>query len=214
MACYRLNICNLPPDLLMTDLVLASGSRIRAELLTNAGLSFRIDPARVDERAVEAPLLESGFSAEDIAQVLAEAKAQETSARNPGVLVIGADQVLEFDGARLTKPEDMEAARRQLLSMSGRNHALHSAAAIAIDGETVWRMTGTVRMKMRPFGPEFVGRYLAAVGDVALSSVGAYQLEGRGVQLFEAIDGDYFTVLGLPLLPLLAELRDRGVLES
>jgi septum formation protein len=98
--------------------------------------------------------------------------------------------------------------------MSGRNHALHSAAAIAIDGETVWRMTGTVRMKMRPFGPEFVGRYLAAVGDVALSSVGAYQLEGRGVQLFEAIDGDYFTVLGLPLLPLLAELRDRGVLES
>ncbi|WP_417767050.1 Maf-like protein [Stappia sp.] len=198
----------------MTDLVLASGSRIRAELLRNAGLTFRVDPAGVDERAIEAPLLESGFSPEDIAQVLAEAKAQETSLRNPGALVVGADQVLEFGGARLTKPDDMEAARRQLLAMSGKTHALHSAAAIARDGETIWRAVGTVRMKMRAFGPEFVGRYLAAVGDDALASVGAYQLEGRGVQLFEAIDGDYFTVLGLPLLPLLDELRHQGVLET
>lgn len=198
----------------MTDIILASGSRIRAELLANAGLSFRVDPAQVDERAVEAPLLESGFPPADIARILAEAKAQETSTRNPGALVIGADQVLEFGGERLTKPEDMEAARRQLLAMSGKSHELHSAAAIARDGETLWCGAATVHMKMRRFGPEFVGRYLAATGDVVLSSVGAYQLEGRGVQLFEVIEGDYFTVLGLPLLPLLQQLREMGAIEA
>ncbi|GGF06457.1 Maf-like protein [Stappia taiwanensis] len=198
----------------MTELVLASGSQIRAELLQNAGLTFDIDPARVDERAIEAPLLESDFSPEDIAQVLAEAKAQEVSERRPGALVIGADQVLDFEGERLTKPADMEAARRQLLAMSGKTHALHSAVAIARDGQTLWRNVGTVRLTMRPFGPEFVGRYLAGVGEVALTSVGAYQLEGPGIQLFSAIDGDYFTVLGLPLLPLLGELRVLGALEG
>lgn len=198
----------------MTELVLASGSRIRAELLRNAGLTFDVDPARVDERAIEAPLLESDFSPEDIAQVLAEAKAQEVSERRPGALVIGADQVLDFDGERLTKPADMEAARRQLLAMSGKTHALHSAAAIARDGQTLWRNVGTVRLTMRPFGPEFVGRYLAGVGEVALTSVGAYQLEGPGIQLFSAIDGDYFTVLGLPLLPLLGELRVLGAIDG
>ncbi|MCA1299685.1 Maf-like protein [Stappia indica] len=198
----------------MTELVLASGSRIRAELLRNAGLSFDIDPARVDERAIEAPLLESDFSPEDIAQVLAEAKAQEVSERRPGALVIGADQVLDFEGERLTKPADMEAARRQLLAMSGKTHALHSAAAIARDGQTLWRNIGTVRLTMRPFGPEFVGRYLAGVGEIALTSVGAYQLEGPGIQLFSAIDGDYFTVLGLPLLPLLGELRVLGAIDG
>lgn len=198
----------------MTELVLASGSRIRAELLRNAGLTFDVDPARVDERAIEAPLLESDFSPEDIAQVLAEAKAQEVSERRPGALVIGADQVLDFEGERLTKPADMEAARRQLLAMSGKTHALHSAAAIARDGQTLWRNVGTVRLTMRPFGPEFVGRYLAGVGEVALTSVGAYQLEGPGIQLFSAIDGDYFTVLGLPLLPLLGELRVLGAIDG
>lgn len=198
----------------MTELVLASGSRIRAELLRNAGLAFDTDPANVDERAIEAPLLESNFSPEDIAQVLAEAKAQEVSERRPGALVIGADQVLDFEGERLTKPADMEAARRQLLAMSGKTHALHSAVAIARDGQTLWRNVGTVRLTMRPFGPEFVGRYLAGVGEVALTSVGAYQLEGPGIQLFSAIDGDYFTVLGLPLLPLLGELRVLGAIEG
>jgi len=198
----------------MTDLVLASGSRIRADLLRNAGLAFDIDPADVDERAIEAPLLESGFAPADIAQVLAEAKAQSVSERRPGALVLGADQVLEFEGARLTKPDDMEAARRQLLAMAGKEHALHSAAALARNGETLWRTVATVRLTMRPFGPEFVGRYLAKAGNAALSSVGAYQLEGVGVQLFEKIDGDYFTVLGLPLLPLLAELRTRGEIDA
>lgn len=198
----------------MSTLVLASGSRIRRELLSNAGLTFVTDPSTIDERAVELPLLEADFPPDDIARVLAEAKAQDVSARRPGDLVIGADQVLEFEGARLTKPEDMEAARRQLLAMSGKRHELHSAVTIARDGETLFSHVGTVRLRMRSFGPEFVGHYLAKAGDVILSSVGAYQLEGPGIQLFEEIEGDYFTVLGLPMLPLLAELRALGEIEA
>jgi septum formation protein len=198
----------------MTELVLASGSRIRAELLGNAGLAFVKDPSSIDERAVEEPLLDAGVSPEDIARVLAEAKASDVSARRPGDLVIGADQVLEFEGRRLTKPADMEAARRQLLAMSGKRHELHSAVTLARDGETLWTHVGTVRLTMRDFGPEFVGRYLAKAGEDILSSVGAYQLEGPGIQLFERIEGDYFTVLGLPLLPLLEKLRERGAIKA
>lgn len=195
-------------------LVLASGSRIRAELLENAGLSIEIDPADIDERAVEEPLLKAGFSPEDLALVLAEAKANDVSKRRPGDLVIGADQILAFEGERHTKPENMEAARRQLLAFSGKTHELLSAVVISKDGEAVWRHVSIARLTMRDLSPAFVGHYLAQVGDTALSSVGAYQLEGPGVQLFEKIEGDYFTVLGLPLLPLLAELRKLNVLET
>jgi len=195
------------------SLVLASGSRIRAELLTNAGLTFEIDPAQVDERAVEEPLLKSGFPPEDLAAILAEAKAQDVSGRRSGDLVIGADQILSFEGKRHTKPDDIEAARRQLLQFSGETHDLISSVVLAKDGETVWRHTSVARLTMREYSPAFVGHYLAAAGDVVLSSVGAYQLEGIGIQLFQKIDGDYFTILGLPLLPLLEELRAQGVLE-
>lgn len=195
-------------------LVLASGSRIRAELLKNAGLEIEIDPSDVDERAVEEPLLKAGFPPEDLATVLAEAKANDVSSRRPGELVIGADQILAFQGERHTKPETMEAARRQLLAFSGKTHELLSAVVISKDGEAIWRHVSTARLTMRDLSPPFVGHYLAAVGDTALTSVGAYQLEGPGVQLFEKIEGDYFTVLGLPLLPLLAELRNLKVLES
>ncbi len=195
-------------------LVLASGSRIRAELLKNAGLEFEVDPADVDERAVEAPLLEAGFPPEDLASVLAEAKANDVSTRRTGDLVIGADQVLAFEGERRTKPEDMEAARRQLLAFSGKTHELHSSVVISRDGEALWRHVSTARLTMRDLSPQFVGHYLAAAGDAVLSSVGAYQLENIGVQLFERIDGDYFTILGLPLLPLLGELRSLGVIEA
>jgi septum formation protein len=195
-------------------LVLASGSRIRAELLKNAGLSIEIDPADIDERAVEEPLLKAGFSPEDLALVLAEAKANNVSERRPGDLVIGADQILAFEGERHTKPENMEAARRQLLAFSGKTHELLSAVVISKDGDAVWSHVSTARLTMRDLSPPFIGHYLAQVGDVALSSVGAYQLEGPGVQLFEKIEGDYFTVLGLPLLPLLAELRNLNVLET
>ncbi|XYK78740.1 MAG: Maf-like protein [Labrenzia sp.] len=195
-------------------LVLASGSKIRAELMRNAGLTIDVDPANVDERAVEAPLLEAGFPPEDLASVLAEAKANDVSARRPGELVIGADQILAFEGERRTKPDDMEAARRQLLSFSGKTHELLSAVVISKDGEAIWRHVSTARLTMRTLSPAFVGHYLAEAGDDVLSSVGAYQLEGLGLQLFEKIDGDYFTILGLPMLPLLAQLRELEVIEA
>ncbi|WP_299477564.1 Maf-like protein [uncultured Roseibium sp.] len=195
-------------------LVLASGSRIRAELMKNAGLAIEVDPSDVDERAVEAPLLEAGFPPEDLASVLAEAKANDVSGRRHGDLVVGADQILAFEGKRRTKPEDMEAARRQLLSFSGKTHELHSAVVISQNGEAVWRQVSTARLTMRALTPAFIGHYLAAAGNDVLSSVGAYQLEGLGVQLFEKIEGDYFTILGLPLLPLLAQLRMMKVLET
>ncbi len=195
-------------------LVLASGSKIRAELMRNAGLIIDVDPANVDERAVEAPLLEAGFPPEDLASVLAEAKANDVSTRRTGELVIGADQILAFEGERRTKPEDMEAARRQLLAFSGKTHELLSAVVISKDGEAIWRHVSTARLTMRTFSPAFVGHYLAEAGDDVLSSVGAYQLEGLGLQLFEKIDGDYFTILGLPMLPLLAQLRELGVIEA
>jgi septum formation protein len=195
-------------------LVLASGSKIRAELMKNAGLTIDVDPANVDERAVEAPLLEAGFPPEDLASVLAEAKANDVSARRSGELVIGADQILAFEGERRTKPDDMEAARRQLLAFSGKTHELLSAVVISKDGEAIWRHVSTARLTMRTLSPAFVGHYLAEAGDDVLSSVGAYQLEGLGLQLFEKIDGDYFTILGLPMLPLLAQLRELGVIEA
>ncbi|MFN3129973.1 Maf-like protein [Roseibium sp.] len=195
-------------------LVLASGSKIRAELMRNAGLTIDVDPANVDERAVEAPLLEAGFPPEDLASVLAEAKANNVSARRSGDLVIGADQILAFEGERRTKPDDMEAARRQLLAFSGKTHELLSAVVISKDGEAIWRHVSTARLTMRTLSPAFVGHYLAEAGDDVLSSVGAYQLEGLGLQLFEKIDGDYFTILGLPMLPLLAQLRELGVIEA
>jgi len=195
-------------------LVLASGSKIRAELMKNAGLVIEIDPADVDERAVEAPLLEAGFPPEDLASVLAEAKANDVSGRRQADLVVGADQILAFEGERRTKPDDMEAARRQLLAFSGKTHELHSAVVISQKGEAVWRQVSTARLTMRDLTPEFIGHYLAAAGHDVLSSVGAYQLEGLGVQLFEKIEGDYFTILGLPMLPLLAELRTLKVIET
>lgn len=195
-------------------LVLASGSRIRAELLKNAGLEIDVDPASVDERAVEEPLLEAGFSPEDIASVLAEAKANDVSERRPDDLVIGADQILAFEGERRTKPDDMEAARRQLLQFSGKTHELLSAVVISRNGEAIWRHVSTARLTMRDLSPEYVGLYLAAAGDDVLSSVGAYQLENIGIQLFEKIEGDYFTILGLPMLPLLGQLRALGVIEA
>ncbi|WP_439528076.1 Maf family protein [Pannonibacter sp.] len=191
-------------------LVLASGSRIRATLLANARLDFMVDPATVDERAVEAPLLEAGFPPEDIAQVLAEAKALDVAGRRPQDLVIGADQVLGLGNARFTKPADMDAARRQLLDLSGKTHELHSAVVLARGGEVLWRHVSTARLTMRALSPAEIGKYLALAGDAVLSSVGCYQLENVGVRLFERIEGDYFTILGLPLLPLLGELRALG----
>ena len=197
----------------MIRLVLASASAIRAQLLANAGLKFEIIPSEVDERAAEEPLLEAGMSSEDIALVLAETKAATVAVEQPGALVIGADQTLDFEGKRLTKPATLEEARRQLLAMSGMSHTLCAGVVVARDGEAIWRHVETARMYMRDLQPAEIGRYLGRVGTSALKSVGGYQIEGVGIQLFDKIDGDYFAVLGLPLLPLLKFLRSVGAIE-
>ena len=195
-------------------LILASGSPFRKLLLANAGLEFSAVPAAVDERALEAPLEGSGVTPEEVAQILAEAKATDVSECHPGALVLGCDQTLSLGDRVFHKPRDMEEARRHLLSLSGRTHHLNSAAVLVRDGQTLWRHVGIASLTMRALDPAFIGRHLARVGDKALSSVGAYQIEGEGIQLFEKIEGDYFTIVGLPLLPLLAALREFGAIDG
>ncbi|YBV95995.1 Maf-like protein [Phyllobacteriaceae bacterium JZ32] len=199
---------------MVTPIILASKSPFRAALLKNAGISFLTERAEIDERAVEAALDDTGTTPEDVALVLAEAKALDVSARHPDALVIGCDQTLSLGDEVFHKPADMEAARRHLLKLSGKTHNLNSAVVLARGGETIWRYVGVAHMTMRSLDPAFVGRHLARVGDIALSSVGAYQVEGEGLQLFEKIDGDYFTIVGLPMLPLLYELRRLGAIDG
>jgi len=194
-------------------IVLATASSARQAIATNAGLVFQVRPAGIDERAAEEPLLKSGASVGDLAQALAMVKACHVSAQCPGDLVIGADQTLEFDGERLTKPADMAAARRQLLQLAGKSHHLHSALACCRDGAVIWQHMESATLTMRPLSPQQVGRYLAKVGEAALTSVGAYKIEGPGIQLFDRMEGDFFAILGLPLMPLLAFLRDQGELQ-
>src|SRR5690606_26180119 len=141
-------------------------------------------------------------------------KAVDVSEREPGALVIGADQTLSLGDEVFHKPADMEGARRHLLKLSGRTHQLNSAVVIARDGEVIWRHVGVARLTMRDLDPGFIGRHLSSVGEKARSSVGAYQIEGEGIQLFEKIEGDTFTIVGLPLLPLLAELRSLGAIDG
>ena len=195
-------------------IVLASGSRFRKAMLEAAGVDIDVMPAEIDERAVEQTLEGTGASPEDVAQVLAEAKALDVSERNPGRLVLGCDQTLSLGDELFHKPENMEDARRHLLKLSGRTHQLNSAAVLARNGETFWRHVGVAHLTMRKLEPAFIGRHLARVGPMALNSVGAYQIEGEGIQLFEKIDGDHFTIVGLPLLPLLKELRELGAIDG
>ena len=197
-------------------IILASSSQTRADLLRRAGVDIRVDPAGLDESAMIAAMRDTNdpLPPEDVAAVLADAKAEMVSARNPDTLVVAADQTLALGDRLFQKPADMDQARRQLLDLAGRTHALHSAVSLFRDGQFVWRHVDTAHLTMRSFSPEFLGRYLAAIGDDALSSVGGYQLEGRGAQLFDRIDGDYFTILGLPLLPLLAVLREEGEIDT
>lgn len=199
----------------MTEsLILASGSPFRKALLVNAGVAVEAVPAELDERAVEAPLKDSGASPEDVALVLAEAKAVEVSQRVPGRLVLGCDQTLSLGDRLFHKPADMEAARRTLLALSGNTHQLNSAAVLARNGDVLWRYVGVASLTMRHLDPAFIGRHLARVGEKALQSVGAYQVEGEGIQLFERIEGDHFTIVGLPLLAVLAELRRLGAIDG
>ncbi|MEQ1951581.1 Maf-like protein [Mesorhizobium sp. CN2-181] len=195
-------------------LILASSSPFRKTMLVNAGLDFTAVAAEIDERAVEAPLADSGTTPEEVAEILAVAKATEVSERHPGALVLGCDQTLSLGDRLFHKPRDMEDARRHLLALSGKTHHLNSAAVLIRDGEVMWRTVSVARLTMRTLEPAFIGRHLARVGQKALQSVGAYQIEGEGIQLFDRIEGDYFTIVGLPLLPVLAALRDLGAIDG
>ncbi|MGE0665287.1 MAG: Maf family nucleotide pyrophosphatase [Sphingomonadales bacterium] len=196
----------------MSDLVLASASRVRATLLRQAGLSFRIVPADVDESLTKREM--AGADPMEIAEALAAIKARAVSPSQPGALVIGADQMLVFDGGLLDKPADLDEARGHLRRLRGRAHHLCTAAVIVLDGEVLWRHSERPELAMRDFSDGFIETYLAAIGEDAMLSVGAYQLEGRGAQLFERVSGDFFSILGLPLLPLLAFLRHRNLIEA
>lgn len=198
------------------SLVLASGSTTRRALLEAAGVSIEVRPAEVDEAALRDRLFaaDPDVSHESVALALAEAKAKAGSTDAPGALVIGADQVLSFEGKLFEKPKSVSEARAQLLSLRGKTHALHAAVALATDGEIVWRNAETACLTMRAFSEAALDTYLSRAGDAVLTSVGAYQIEGPAVQLFDDIDGEHTTILGLPLLALLKELRRREVLAS
>lgn len=195
-------------------LILASTSQARRRLLENAGIPIEVRAPGVNEDAVRTALrLESGeIDADDLAEVLARTKAQAVTPGAGGRLVIAGDQVLSCAGAFFEKPSTLAEAQSQLLTLRGQTHRLHSAVVLDDGDATPWVHVATVDVTFRDFSPECVGRYMAEAGDLVLTSVGAYHLEGLGAQLIERIDGDYFTVLGLPLLPLLAELRARGVI--
>lgn len=193
-------------------LVLASRSDVRGKILAAAGLRFDVRPAEIDERAVES---RAGVcAAAAAAQLLAQAKAEAVAAVFPGRLVLGADQTLACGGARFGKPRSRAEAAAQLRELRGRTHELHSALALVRDGETVFACIDTARLTMRGFSDAFLDAYLDLAGERALSGVGAYQLEAIGVHLFERVDGDFFTILGLPLLPLLSFLRQNGFIAG
>ena len=198
---------------MVIPVVLASGSSTRTQLLKNAGVPFRIEIPRIDENTVKLSLLADQAKPRDIADALAEMKARKVSSKAPGALVIGCDQVLDFGGALLSKPRSRDQALTQLQAMRGKTHMLLSAAVICQDGRPVWRHVGQVRLRMNDASDSYLTGYVARNWDSIRHSVGAYRLEEEGVRLFSAIDGDYFNVLGMPLLELLNFLATRGVIE-
>lgn len=198
----------------MTEIVLASGSEIRARLLRNAGVAITTAPVRVDEEAIRAALEAEAASPRDVADTLAEMKARKGADKNPGALVVGCDQVLDLKGKVLAKPADLDAARAQLRALRGQRHALLSAAVLYESGQPIWRHVGVVRLVMRDFSDAYLEEYLARNWPGIGSSVGSYKLEEEGVRLFSRIEGDYFTVLGLPLIELLAYLGQKGAIAA
>ncbi|QPH55890.1 Maf family protein [Pontivivens ytuae] len=195
----------------MTEIVLASGSSARSAMLSAAGIAHRIDVSRVDEQSVKQAMLAEGAPPRDIADKLAELKGLRVSARNSDALVLSADQVLVCNGQLFDKSPDMETLRTQLLNLRGQAHELLSAAVICEGGKPVWRHIGRAQLIMRSFSDAFLTQYLEEEGEVLLQCVGGYRLEGRGAQLFSRVQGDYFSVLGLPLLEVLGFLRAREV---
>lgn len=198
----------------MSALILASASRTRADLLAAAAVPFQKQPAAIDEDAVKQSLLAEGAPPADVADALAELKAVRVSARNPDALALGADQVLEFDGDLISKCESLEAAAALLRRLRGQRHCLITAAVMARGGAPIWRHLSRANLTMRDFSDDFLATYLASEGESVLGGVGCYRLEGRGMQLFSRIDGDYFSILGLPMLPLLTALRDQGIIAQ
>lgn len=195
-------------------LILASRSAARADLLRRAGIPHEVQPAAVDEAAVKAGMLAEGAPPIDIADALAELKARRVASRATDRLVLGADQVLVCDGRVYDKPRDLAEARRQLADLRGRSHHLLSAAVVFETGRPVWRHVGRAQLAMRRFSDAFLDRYLEEQGDDLTATVGAYRLEAAGAQLFDRVNGDLFTILGLPLLELLAFLRTRGLVAE
>jgi septum formation protein len=197
------------------EIVLASTSDIRRRLLESAGIAVRSVPPRVDESAIKRALSQTGGAdIRKLADTLAAAKAESVSRGEPAAMVIGADQILLLDDRPLDKPKDLKQAAMQLSLLRGNTHHLITAVAVARGGAIVWKDCAVAELTMRRFSDEFLAGYLASVGEDALTSVGAYKLEGRGVQLFHRIEGDYFAILGLPLLPLLSFLRSEGCLPG
>ena len=197
-----------------SEIILASASKTRRAMLDAAGVRFQISPANIDEDETKRALIAEGASAADIAGALAEQKARHVAPDFPGRLVLGSDQILQHESGILSKPVDRAAALDQLKLLRGTAHSLISNACILLDGKPVWQGSDTAHLTMRNFSDDFADAYLDAVGDIALVGPGAYRIEGLGAQLFARIDGSHFTILGLPLLPLLDYLRREGVLMT
>jgi len=198
----------------MSELILASTSVTRQRLLRAAGLTFTAEPAAVDETSVMDSLAAEKAKPRDVADVLAELKALKVSHRHPEAWVIGADQVLSLGAEMLQKPGDRAAARAQLQKLRSHTHVLSSAVCVARGGSVVWRVVKEAQLTMRPFSDPFLDAYLVEAGEDILSSVGAYHVEGIGIQLFSEIEGDVFTIQGLPLLPLVDFLRTHGMVRT
>jgi septum formation protein len=198
----------------MSELILASTSATRQRLLRAAGLRFTAEPAAVDETAVIESLAAEKAKPRDVADVLAELKALKISHRHPQATVIGADQVLSLGSEMFQKPGDRDGARVQLQRLRGRTHVLSSAVCVARGGSVVWRVVEEARLTMRAFSDEFIDAYLVEAGEDILGSVGAYHVEGLGIQLFSKIEGDAFTIQGMPLLPLIDFLRTHGMVRA
>ncbi|HTT98253.1 MAG TPA: nucleoside triphosphate pyrophosphatase [Rhizomicrobium sp.] len=193
------------------NFILASGSSSRAQILRDAGVRFTVHPAHIDEDAVKDEM--RGKTGHVVAERLADLKALQISTQYPQDLVLGADQVLALDRELFSKAETLEGAATQLRRLRGKSHTLTGALTLARGGNPVWRHTGSAMLWMRDFSEEFLRAYLAQEGEALLGSVGCYRFEGLGAQLFERVEGDYFSILGLSLLPLLGALRDHGALE-
>ena len=193
--------------------VLASASAVRTRLLTSAGVPHIVDPAHIDEASVRDKMLAADAAHSAIAEALAELKAQKMSQNHADVIVLGADQVLSCDGVLFEKPADIVGVRAHLNTLMGKEHTLFTSVCAVRDGEVIWNVNTAAVLRMRPLSDEFVDQYVNTVGEAACQSVGAYLLEGLGIQLFSRIEGDFFTILGLPMVPLLEFLRDNNVIE-